>query len=84
MIRVYLRCPLKRSVRDVASCEQERKKLGCDYLGCSAYRESAVKRFMELSKQNAQKRYEDEVRKQTIMFSVRNEDGVSEDLSTGT
>lgn len=78
MIRVYLRCPLKRSVRDVASCEQERKKLGCDYLGCSAYRESAVKRFMELSKQNAQKRYEDELK------TMEKEYGVSEDLSTGT
>lgn len=84
MIRVYLRCPLSRTVRDVASCEQERNRLGCDYLGCSAYRESAVKRFMELSKQSAQKRYEDEVRKQTIMFSVEKEDGISEDLSTGT
>lgn len=78
MIRVYLRCPLKRSIRDVASCEQERKKLGCDYLGCSAYRESAVKRFTELSKQNAQKRYEDELK------TMEKEYGVSEDLSTGT
>lgn len=78
MIRVYLRCPLSRTVRDVASCEQERNRLGCDYLGCSAYRESAVKRFMELSKQNAQKRYEDELK------TMEKEYGVSEDLPTGT
>lgn len=78
MIRVYLRCPLKRSIRDVASCEQERKKLGCDYLGCSAYRESAVKRWAELTNITAQKRYEDELK------TMEKEDGVSEDLSTGT
>lgn len=51
MIRLYLKCPLNRTVRDIQSCEQERKKLGCDYLGCSAYRGSVVKRWMELTKE---------------------------------
>ena len=49
-IRLYLRCPLKRSIRDIQSCEEERRKVGCDYLSCSAYRGSVVKRWMELTK----------------------------------
>lgn len=59
-IRLYLRCPLKRSIRDIQSCEEERRKVGCDYLSCSAYRGSVVKRWMELTKK------EEEGAKETV------------------
>lgn len=51
-VRIALRCPLTRSVRDVQSCEEERRKRGCDYLGCSAYRGTVIKRWMELTNGN--------------------------------
>lgn len=51
-IRIALRCPLTRSIRDVQSCIKEHEKLGCDYLGCSAYRGSVIKRWRELNEPN--------------------------------
>ena len=67
-IRIALRCPLTRSIRDVQSCIKEQEKLGCDYLGCSAYRGSVIKRWMELT------------RKEKENGTTR----IPEDLQTGT
>lgn len=67
-VRIALRCPLTRSIRDVQSCIKEQEKLGCDYLGCSAYRGTVIKRWMELT------------RKENRYGTAR----LSEDLPTGT